>query len=377
MACPQIPEFSREEFERELVRKWLAERIPLIGSMELDLRCNLKCHHCYREGDWPSNVLETEEVIRILDQIADAGTLWLLFTGGEIFLRRDFFDIYEHALKRGLILTLFTNGTMLSEKIADGLAERPPHSIEITLYGYTQETYEKVTGVAGSYAKCYRGVELLLERGLHLRLKTIVMKTNRHEFMDMVRFADDRDVHFKWDTMINPNFNGSMTPCNVRLSPEETVEMDFALPARFEEFRDLFERQKDLTSNRVIPCGAGSRTFHIDPYGYMKMCTLMREPEFSLREMSFRQVWEEMFPPVYSRVHNPEHPCTSCNLSSLCGKCPGWSQLEKGSMEARVEHACEVGHRRAEKLGYYQGPRDQNKRALNDESEEILLPVIQ
>jgi len=91
--------------------------------------------------------------------------------------------------------------------------------------------------------------------------------------------------------------------------------------------------------------------------------------------MSFRRIWDEMFPPVYTRMRTPDHQCNSCNLVSLCGKCPAWSQMEKGDMESRIEWSCEVGHRRAEKLGFYDGPVDQYSRITN-ETKEIRLPVV-
>jgi len=375
MTCTQIPALPLEQFGREKIQKWLQQRVPLSGSMELDLRCNLRCLHCYRDGEWPEGILNTEEVKRVLDEVAAAGTIWILFTGGEIFLRPDFFEIYDHAQRLGLVVTLFTNGTTVTERIADRLTQQVPYSIEVTLYGRTRETYEKVTGVPGSHAKCYQGVERLLKRGLPVKLKTIVMRTNQHEVMDMLKFAESHGLNFKYDTMINPNFDGSLTPCNVRLSPEEAVSLDFALPSRLQEYRDYFEPRKDLTSNRVFSCGAGSRTFHIDPYGKMKMCILLREPEFSLREMSFRRIWDEMFPPVFNQMRRSDHECNSCNLFSLCDKCPAWSQMEKGSLEARVEYTCEVGHRRAAALGVYDGPVDQFTEAT-DRSNEVLLPIL-
>ena len=290
-------------------------------------------------------------------------------------MRPDFFEIYEHARGLGLLVTLFTNGTTLTERIADRLRDEPPDVVEISLYGFSRETYEKVTGIPGSHAKCYRGVELLLERGVPLKLKTVVMRTNRHELHDMARFAEEKGVRFKFDTMINPNFDGSLVPCNVRLSPAEVVELDFSLPGRLEDMGRYFETRKSYRSGRLFSCGAGSRTFHIDPYGNMKMCLLLRDPEFSLREMSFRQIWDEMFPPVYQRMREPEHPCNSCNLMSLCGKCPAWSQMEKGDLEARVEWSCEVGHRRAQELGEYEGPVDPYRRE-GSRSKEIRLPVL-
>lgn len=244
MSCTQIPDLPLDLFGRDIIGKWLQNKVPITGSVELDLRCNLRCLHCYRDGEWPSGILDTEEMKDVLDQIADAGTLWLLFTGGEIFLRPDFFEIYEHAMKKGFLLNLFTNGTMLTEKIVDRLAKLPPSNIEITLYGYSEETYEKVTGIPGSREKCYRGVDLLLSRNLPVKLKTVVMKTNQHDFMDMFEFAESRGVRFKWDTQINPNLDSSLTPCNVRLTPQEAVDLEFSVPSRAAEYKKYFEEKK-------------------------------------------------------------------------------------------------------------------------------------
>lgn len=376
MACAQIPDLPLEQFSRDLIRKWVENHVPLSGSMELDLRCNLRCLHCYRDGEWPSGILDTDEVKRILDQIAAAGTVWLLFTGGEIFLRPDFFEIYDHARRLGLVVSLFTNGTTVTERIADRLRDEPPYSVEVSLYGYSEEVYERVTGVPGSRAKCYRGVELLLERNVPLKLKTVVMRTNQHELTDMVRYAREKGVSFKFDSMINPNFNGALVPCNVRLSPEEVVESELRVPGRLEELEEFFVAHQNYRSSRVFACGAGSRTFHVDPYGNMTMCLLLRDPAFNLREMSFQEIWNERFPPVYTQMRHPDHQCNSCNLTALCGKCPAWSEMEKGKLDSRVEWSCEVGHRRAAKIGHWDGPLDQYSGAQEGPPEEVLLPVL-
>ena len=145
MECPPIPKVSYIQFADRLNRGLFNERLPISGSIELTFRCNLRCVHCY--CNLPQNdrqaietELETDEVYRLLDQIAEAGCLWLLITGGEPFLRDDFLDIYTYAKKKGFITTLFTNGTLLNKDLADALVEWPPFLVEITLYGATRET---------------------------------------------------------------------------------------------------------------------------------------------------------------------------------------------------------------------------------------------
>src|SRR5436190_13219375 len=201
-------------FSQSLHRQVRAARAPLNGTIEVTRRCPLVCAHCYNNlpmGDRQAQVQEltVAEHRRILDEMAEAGCLWLLYTGGEIFARPDFLDIYTHAKRTGFIVTLYTNGTLINERIADYLVDWRPFSIEITLYGRTRETYERLTGVPGSYDRCMRGITLLLQRGLPLVLKTVAVTLNKHEVWDMQRFAEDLGVDFRFDSMMNPRIDCS------------------------------------------------------------------------------------------------------------------------------------------------------------------------
>jgi len=134
-----------EAWSLRLHKNGVARRTPLNGTIEVTRRCNLSCAHCYTNlpvgaRKAKERELSTKEHSRLIDEMAESGCLWLLFTGGEIFVREDFLDIYSHAKERGLIVTLFTNGTLITPEIADYLAEWRPFSIEVTLYGRTRET---------------------------------------------------------------------------------------------------------------------------------------------------------------------------------------------------------------------------------------------
>src|SRR5205814_9279500 len=147
--------------------------------------------------------LTKDEYEKILDELADMGVIWLLFTGGEIFARKDFLEIYTYAKQKGFLITLFTNGILINEKIADYLREFPPFAIEITLYGRTKETYEALTQMPGSYDRCIRGIKLLLDRGLPLKLKTVGTKVNRHEVASMKDLAErELGVEFRFDSLM-------------------------------------------------------------------------------------------------------------------------------------------------------------------------------
>src|SRR5437763_10504952 len=184
--CADVESITYGAFSQRIHSRVMARQIPLSGTIEVTRRCPLVCAHCYNNLPMGDRRAQLEELSvadhrRILDALGEMGCLWLLYTGGEIFARPDFLDIYTYAKQQGFIVTLFTNGNLVTPRIADYLAEWRPFSLEIPLYGRTRETYEQLTGVPGSYDRCLRGIHLLLDRGLPLKLKTVALTINKHE----------------------------------------------------------------------------------------------------------------------------------------------------------------------------------------------------
>src|SRR6266849_6625925 len=231
------------DFSGSVHAHYVGKRAPMEVSIEITRRCPLECPHCYNNlpmGDLPARnrELSKEEHMQMLDELADLGTFWLLYSGGEIFARKDFLEIYTYAKKKGFLITLFTNGTIITQEIADYLVEWPPFAIEITLYGRTRETYEALTAMPGSYDRCLRGINLLRQRGLPLKLKTVATSVNKHEVLAMKHFAEEElGVEFKTDGQINPRIDCSQSPLAVRLAPEEVVALDLHSPKEVSEYR--------------------------------------------------------------------------------------------------------------------------------------------
>ena len=350
MECQPVPQMSYAQFGERLNRRVFAERIPISGSIELTFRCNLRCVHCYcnlPQSDQQAieTELETEEVYRLLDQIAEAGCLWLLITGGEPFLRDDFLDIYTYAKKKGFITTLFTNGTLLTPAIADALVEWPPFLVEITLYGATKETYERITGIPGSFARCQRGIDLLLERKIPLGLKTMAMTVNRAEIDQLQAYAEKLGVSFRFDPLVNQRLDGSEKPCRFRLSPEEAVNLEVTDEKRLKEWQALYDRSNGIfIDDRLFTCGAGISTFHIDPYGRLSVCVMSRFASYDLRQGLFEEGWSEFVPQLLRLKAEDAQKCSHCKFMAVCAQCPGWAWVETGHPGGIVEHLCQVAH---------------------------------
>jgi radical SAM protein with 4Fe4S-binding SPASM domain len=358
-----VQEIGYGEFSGALHANLAGKRAPMDVSIEVTRRCPLECLHCYNNlpmGDQAARKAELtlEEHVKLLDELKAAGTLWLLYSGGEIFARKDFLDIYTEAKKRGFIITLFTNGTLITEKVADHLAKMPPFAIEITLYGATKETYETLTQIPGSYARCMRGIQLLLDRKLPLKLKTVPTTVNQHEVYEMKKFAEDLGVEFKFDPLINPRIDCSQSPLAVRLTPEEVVELEFQDTRRKEDYRGLLEQE--LTLEKAAPkegdsryfCGGGWNGCAIDPEGKMSICVISHQQEYSIRESGFKAGWDGPLLDIRQQAKTRPTICDTCRIQSLCSMCPANGELENGDAESPVDFLCEVAHLRAYALGY-------------------------
>jgi radical SAM protein with 4Fe4S-binding SPASM domain len=357
-----MEQLSYGEFSADLHGKQAGKRVPMQVSIEVTRRCPLECQHCYNnlpmgDQDARSREMTTEEHFRMLDELVEMGCFWLLYTGGEIFARKDFLEIYTYAKKKGFLITLFTNGTLITEKIADYLVEWPPFAIEITLYGRTRETYEALTQIPGSYDRCLRGIDLLRERGLPLKLKTVATSINKHEVSAMRQFAEEElGVEFKCDGQVNPRIDCSQSPLAVRLTPEEVVALDLHAPKGRSEYQRLakrdFENPPNLARNDTVYfCGGGMNGFAINAYGEMGICVISQQETFDIRVSGLKQVWEHSLREVRTRKRTRVTKCIECRIQSLCGMCPANGEMENGDRESPVAFLCNVAHLRAAAVG--------------------------
>jgi radical SAM protein with 4Fe4S-binding SPASM domain len=354
MSCPDgsLQDLDLASFYARLRPPGLeSDVLPLSGSIELTRRCNLRCRHCYVSYPGaPRREMTLDQVRGVVDQLAANGALLLLLTGAEPLARKDFKDIYLHVKRAGLLPTLFTNATLVTEEVADFLAAWPPRKVEISVYGFTEATYETITGVAGCFAAMRRGIVLLRDRGLPLRLKTMVMKSNLHEFEDLKRWAEELGIRFRYDPIINPRLDGGLESTSERLTPEEAARIAGAS----ELDRSFFVTMRDRIREgrhpyRLLTCGAGIKTFHVDAQGRLHPCMLWRYDGYDLLKNRLDGAWKQRVAELRS-TPDETGPCTTCELYGICGRCAPLSRMETGDPAQRIPYHCAVGEARARLL---------------------------
>ncbi len=354
--CGPLSRTGDEEYWSSLSRTIDRMRIPFSGGIALTHRCNLRCVHCYARDKNPRSAPAGRELSagrwkEIIDEIKDAGCLFLLLTGGEPLLREDFAEIYSHIKTNGFFVTLFTNGTLLTEETAALLGDLPPRAVEITLCGATAETHDRITGVAGSFARALKAVETLKRRRIRVAVKSVIMTLNAHEFPAVEELAGRMGVDFRVDASVFPRLTGDRSPLAYRISPEQAVAAEFADPARVREWREFLDRFRAVPGpEELYSCSAGLTTFHIDPCGELYPCLMARKIAYPLRSGRFRTGWDEVLPRIREAGPGPDFKCAGCRQRLVCGYCPGFFELENGDDRVPSEFLCALGRLRYERL---------------------------
>jgi len=339
-------------------------------TLELTARCNLNCRHCYinlpsGDPEAKKKELSFSEIQGIVDEAISLGALWCLITGGEPLLRPDFAEIYLWLKKKGLLVSVFTNATLITEKYLELFKKFPPRDIETTIYGATEETYEKVTRRPGSFRTFLRGLNRLIESGIKVRLKTMALRSNLHELPQIAQFCRERTKdYFRFDPYLhlrcdgNPLRNEEIK--SERLTPSEIQELDRSDGERFEALQKSCERLFkpelcELKCNHLFHCGTGRGGFHLSYDGKFRLCSSLWHPDciYDLRRGNLSDAWQHFVPQVRDRRSEKREfleKCHTCPIINLCMWCPAHAHLETGELDAHVEYFCEVAHARANAL---------------------------
>jgi len=276
-----------------LIRTASRAHIPLAVLFEVTHRCNLGCEHCYlTEGPVgrprPTREELTLDEIRVaLDHLAQAGTLFLTLTGGEVFMRRDFLEILAHARSLGFSVTIFTTGTLLTPETASALADLHPLSIEVSIYSARPEIHDRVTKIPGSHARSLRALRLLKDRGVVILIKSPLMSLNSGEYRGIAELAEELGAGYGFDPLLIPRRDGDATPVSFGLDREH-LRAYFSDPILA---RESHEPVKCLPQKGEELCGTGRRTCMISPYGDVFPCGVHPVAAGNLKEKTFHEIW--------------------------------------------------------------------------------------
>jgi radical SAM protein with 4Fe4S-binding SPASM domain len=336
-------------------------------GLELTARCNNNCRHCYINLPASDKRAEAREISyleikNLVDQAAGLGVLWCLLTGGEPLLRKDFYDIYIYLKTRGILVSVFTNATLIRKEHIDLFKKYPPRDVEVTVYGVTAGTYERITRVPGSFKAFIKGLNLLLDNKIRVRFKTVALRSNIHELRSIAKFC--RKItkdYYRFDPFINLRFDGNRKRNrdikSERLSPKQIVELEKSDPERKGALerncdRLIFSGNQPVGCNHLFRCGIGRYSCVVGYDGFIRACPLLIHPDytFDLKKMGLAEFYQDAIPQIRERRSRDKgflKQCRVCPLVNLCMWCPANAYLETKKLDKWVKYFCDIAHSRA------------------------------
>lgn len=349
-----IPSVEYKDFSLRLHDRFGQCDRVIKAQLELTYRCNLHCVHCYTD---PYNnrqdvrkELSLDEIKRILDELADLEIVFLNLTGGEIFTHPHFFEIYDYAYRKGFLLMLYTNGTIITPGVIERLQEAPPFSIDISCHSVNEAAFDRFTQVPGSFRNFMKGMELLRHSGLPFCFKTKAMNWNKEELPQIKAFVESFGQPFGFTTSLSPRLNGDLSSLAYRLTPGDLSALEDPLQ-QTENAEPCQEADgwPAPPTDRLYRCGCATDSIHISAWGELGTCTLQYECRASLRERSVKDAIAKVFGEIRSLRYSSDSPCRSCRIYSMCDKRPTDARWELGQAEEPIPYDCDVAMSRAER----------------------------
>ncbi len=319
--------------------------VPLSMMLELTYRCNERCLHCYlpeTQGTRAIRIkdeLSAEQWCGVLEQLAQAGTLYLTLSGGEALLKEDFDKILRRARELTFSVEIFTNAVLITPEIADFWAEWGVFGVSVSVYYPEALWHDRVTKVEGSFDATIRGIRLLRERGISVTLKCPLMRFNLKTYRGLISLAQSMGCGYTFDPMITLRNDGSDEPTRLGLDDkrfEEAYREDGLIPV------DEVLRAGNLDLDSPT-CSAGRTSGAIGPYGDVVPCIQWVVPGGNVRERSFAEIWKEggIFRQARELTGKDVKPCPECGRTHLA-HCSGLSQLEHGNPLVPDSSACRM-----------------------------------
>ncbi len=309
--------------------------VPIEAALELTHRCSLRCRHCFLDHGSDRQPVRTARWLELVDELADAGTLFLCLTGGDPLLHPDWLEIAQHARQRRFAIRVFTNATSVSRETACHLAALHAR-VEVSVLSLRPEVHDHLSGVSAQLEAVRSGLAHLADAGLRLRIKMPVVRANLDELEAIAALADQLGAELSADARIIPLRSGGLSPLAQRLTDAE-LDRFLDTPWGAQEPRDHVAPSPDAE-----PCGAGRRFCTVTAHGDVLACMALPEVAGSILEASFADIWESS--PWLNRLRRLRlrdlHDCASCPDLVRCGRCPGQALSEDGDLLGPASWSC-------------------------------------
>jgi len=330
----QLDEQGVTDYRRyDAVRKFLSFKardkgIPISGSFELTPLCNLDCRMCYvhlNKGQMNDmQLLTVAQWQGIMQQAIDGGMMYARLTGGECLTYPGFRELYSFLHSRGIETAILSNGLLMEADMVDFLVAHPPAAVQITLYGASEDGYERVTGK--------RVFQRVLENIRRLNAAEIPLSiaVTPNEFMtdgeEVIRLLHEEGLTFAINAgLMQPREETGRKLADASLDAYiAMIKLRNALKGQIIEPDCDPESLPDpgsetSTATKGVRCGAGRSGFAIDWQGRMRPCNTFPCEPLDVLELGFAEAWKRT---NHTALNYPlPAECEGCAYKGVCKHC--------------------------------------------------------
>jgi len=304
--------------------------VPVSMLMEVCHTCNENCIHCCL-NEHKSSGLKLHQYYQLFDQMVEAGTLFVILTGGEPFTRLDFMEIVKSARDHYLSVTIFTNGVLLTKKIVQELKKLFVQEVHISLYSASPNVHDEITKTKGSFKKSVRALKWLVEAGITTRIKCPLMNKNCDDVDDLKKLAQEMKVNVQFTSVITSKNNGNDSTQSLRMTEDQMkvvladgkIDKHSFVPINFSDHPE-----------DCVPCDVVFNGGSIDPYGNVFVCNQLRICGGNILKKPLAEIWKNSS--EFQKIRNLRlkdlDRCVGCDLFKYCVRCPGLALLEDGNI---------------------------------------------
>lgn len=290
--------------------------------------CDHDCIHCYIPKH-TSMGLPTEQIKQTIVDARKLGALSVTFTGGEILLRKDLFDLIAFARAQYMRVFLMSNGASLDESKIEKLGELGIADYSTTIFSMQPDIHDKITRREGSFARTLKNIHLLKKYNIPVTIKTPLMEINKYAYREVEEFATSNGFNFMTTTTIFSKTDGDNYP--------QSLQIKDGLGEIILETEKLLAKHQPYevnTNKQGIPCSAGFNTICVNYDGTVWPCNSLLLDLGNVNHSSIIEIWNNS--PELKKWRQlsvqPLKACNKCSLKNICLRCPGMALLEDGDL---------------------------------------------